>query len=389
MSWRLSRFRTGDLVQIRSKEEILSTLTADGRIDGMPFMPEMLKFCGQQFYVGSVAHKTCETAKKTYQGRRLEKTVHVEDLRCDGSAHGGCQAACRLFWRDEWLRPVDNSASTASTNAETAQSSVCDEASLIASTLRSPGIADNPPRYSCQATELYDATTPLRWWDPRQYLLDITTGNHPARAVFRALWLGAVRAWLRHTPVGYRAVSQIRKVSHRWLVGGELPDVAGTIPAGQPTPTGRTDLKPGERVRIKSKSEIAETIGENNRRNRGLSFDQEMVRYCGSVATVHSSVTNIIDENTGEMVHMKQPCIILDGVVCMGEYSECRLMCPRQLPTFWRELWLERVDEPSAKTGGPGPAEFSASRVSARPQLPTVMAYAGSESELGGMERAE
>jgi hypothetical protein len=23
-------------------------------------------------------------------------------------------------------------------------------------------------------------------------------------------------------------------------------------------------------------------------------------------------------------------------------------MCPRQLPTFWRELWLERVDDHTA-----------------------------------------
>jgi hypothetical protein len=137
-------------------------------------------------------------------------------------------------------------------------------------------------------------------------------------------------------------------------VGGEVPDVEGTVPAGQPTPTAHIDLKPGERVRIKPKSEISATIGEHNRKNRGLSFDQEMVRYCGSVVTVHSSVTKIIDEGTGEMVRMKQPCVILDGVVCMGEYSQRRLMCPRQLPTFWRELWLERVDDqnpqPAAST---------------------------------------
>jgi hypothetical protein len=183
-------------------------------------------------------------------------------------------------------------------------------------------------------------------------LLDITTGNHSIGAVIRALWLGAMRSWLRNTPRGYRVVRRIRETSHRLLVGGEIPDVHGAIRAGQPTPTARIDLKPGERVRIKAKSEILETIREGNNSNRGLSFDQEMVRYCGSVATVHSSVTNIINEDTGEMVSMKQPCIILDGVVCMGEYSQCRLMCPRQLPTFWRELWLERVDEQNAESDG-------------------------------------
>jgi hypothetical protein len=377
MSWRLSRFRTGELVQVRSKEEILATLTPDGRIDGMPFMPEMLQFCGQQIPVGAVAHKTCETAKKTYKGRRLEKTVHLGDLRCDGSAHGGCQAACMFFWRDEWLQPVDESVKTVASPPK--PPSRCDEASLIASTQKQPRAGANGPRYSCQATELYEATTPLRWWEPRQYLLDITTGNHSMRAVIRALWLGAMRSWLRHTPRGYRVVKRMRETTHSLLVGGEVPDVRGAVPAGQQTPTGRIDLKPGERVRVKSKSEILETIREDNNKNRGLSFDQEMVRYCGSVTTVHSSVTTIIDEDTGEMVSMKQPCIILDGAVCMGEYSERRLMCPRQLPQFWRELWLERVEELNAESddlrhSARSLPDFPSHQAQAKPLPPAVHA---------------
>ncbi len=349
MSWRLSRFRTGEIVEVRSKEEILATLSADGKIDGMPFMPEMLQFCGQRFPVGSVAHKTCETAKRTYKGRRLDATVHLGDLRCDGSAHGGCQAACRLFWRDEWLRPVDGSVKAA--RAPLPQLNVqCDEARLVTNTQQPARPGVNGPRYSCQATELLDATKPLRWWDPRQYLLDVVTGNHSIGAVARALWLATMRTWVSKTPLGYRIVRRLREATHDWLVGGEIPDVHGAIPSGEPTPTGRLDLKPGDRVRIKPKSEIIETIRQDNNKNRGLSFDQEMVRYCGSVATVRSSVTNIIDEDTGEMVSMKQPCIILDGVVCMGEYSQCRLMCPRQLPQFWRELWLERVDEQNSES---------------------------------------
>jgi hypothetical protein len=202
MSWRLSRFRTGDLVEVRSKEEILATLTGDGRIAGMPFMPEMLQFCGKQFRIGAVAHKTCETAKRTYQGRRLERTVHLADLRCDGSAHGGCQAACRLFWRDEWLRSADESVKTATARPLPKVSQRFDEGSLVANTQRPPRAGESGPRYSCQATELYEATTPLPWWDPRQYVLDITTGNHSTGTVVRALWLAAMRSWLWRTPLG-------------------------------------------------------------------------------------------------------------------------------------------------------------------------------------------
>jgi hypothetical protein len=31
--------------------------------------------------------------------------------------------------------------------------------------------------YSCQATELLRFTTPLKWWDPRQYVKSYTSGN--------------------------------------------------------------------------------------------------------------------------------------------------------------------------------------------------------------------
>src|SRR5262249_35222364 len=57
--------RAGDLVEVRSEPEILATLDAEGRLDGLPFMPEMLQYCGQRFRVFKSAHKTCDTAEKT------------------------------------------------------------------------------------------------------------------------------------------------------------------------------------------------------------------------------------------------------------------------------------------------------------------------------------
>ena len=51
-------------------------------------------------------------------------------------------------------------------------------------------------------------------------------------------------------------------------------------------------------------------------------------------------VTKCMDEKTGEMLTMKNPCIVLEGVVCGGVYNAS---CPRQFVPFWREIWLERV----------------------------------------------
>ena len=53
------KFRAGDRVIVRSPEEILSTLDADGTLDGLPFMPEMLDWCGKPFRVERRAEKTC------------------------------------------------------------------------------------------------------------------------------------------------------------------------------------------------------------------------------------------------------------------------------------------------------------------------------------------
>jgi len=83
VTWTLSRFSAGELVEVRSKQEILATLDERGCVDGLPFMPEMLQYCGQRVPVRAVAHKTCETAFQTAQGRRLDATVHFG--RCDGS----------------------------------------------------------------------------------------------------------------------------------------------------------------------------------------------------------------------------------------------------------------------------------------------------------------
>jgi hypothetical protein len=101
-------------------------------------------------------------------------------------------------------------------------------------------------------------------------------------------------------------------------------------------------------VRVKSHDEILRTITEENK-NRGMSWDAEMVPYCGGTYRVLTRVSQIVDERTGKMQTLKNPCIILDNVVCQAKYSGCRMFCPRSIYPYWREIWLERVTpEPSA-----------------------------------------
>ncbi len=99
----------GEWVQVRSKEEILQTLDGEGRLEGMPFMPEMFAFCGQKFQVYKIAHKTCDYSVYPYRTRRLRRSVHLQ-TRCDGAAHDGCEAGCLLYWKEDWLKAVSEEA---------------------------------------------------------------------------------------------------------------------------------------------------------------------------------------------------------------------------------------------------------------------------------------
>lgn len=327
--------RVGDIVEVLSRDEILASLAPDGAVDKMPFMPEMLPFCGRRFRISKVAHKTCDTAYKT-GARWVDDCYHLENLRCDGSAHGGCQAGCLLFFKGAWLRKVDSQGA----DANPPPAGTIDVPALLARASLAPEEPGKPLRYACQTTRLYDATRPLRWWDLRQYVKDLSTGNVPLGVMLRVLVLSWFRA-LTRLPLGYRFTSALYHGAHRAIVGGPAPMGAGLVPPSQPTPTGELHLQPGEAVVVKSHQDILKTLNHNNK-NRGLWFDTEYVQFCGTTQRVSHRVFRILDERSGEMVQMKNPCIVLEGVQCESRYSVGRLFCPRAISAYWRENWLER-----------------------------------------------
>jgi hypothetical protein len=336
------RLRVGDLVEVRSPSEILDTLDPHGDLGRLPFMPEMAAYAGRRFRVSASAHKTCDTVRQT-GGRRLDDAVHLADLRCDGSAHGRCEAGCLLFWKSAWLRKVDE--------REMAESAPCgpDGNAVYAALSRHAQHAtpSGAERYRCQATQLYDATSPLAWWDVRQYWRDVASGNVRFRDAARVLVLAVVYN-LRRMPFGYRFFVGIYDFAHRLLTGRPDPYPRGKIPEGQPTPDVRLDLSVGEIVTVRGKSEIESTINAQGR-NRGMRIDVEEMPYCGQRHAVAARVKRIVNEQTGELMVFKNPCIVLENVYCRGEYSENRLLCPRRILSYWREAWLERAgDAPRA-----------------------------------------
>jgi len=346
--------KTKELVEIRSREEILATLDEQGTIDGMPFMPEMLQFCGKRFSVAAIAHKTCDTACRT-GGRALHHTVHLEGTRCDGSAHGGCEADCNLFWREEWLKPVVDSAPETHRETQPVPAARLSEERLRELT-RAPGPSDEPV-YRCQATQLFAASRPLPWWDLRQYARDVLSGNHRLGLTLNVLWLAAL-AHLTRLPFGYRIFRAMYERMHRALTRRPAPRVTGQIPLGSATPRETLDLRPGELVRVRQPTEIAITLNKMNK-NRGMWFGPEQEPFCGGTFRVRRRIDRIIEESTGRMLNLRGPCVSLEGVVCLGYYSEKRRLCPRAITPYWRENWLERVESANDGRGAhePGPVQ--------------------------------
>ena len=84
--------KVGDWVEVRSKEEILRTLDEQRATRRNAVHARDVRVLRQRFQVYKRAHKTCDTVFPI-RGRRVDDTVHLE-TRCDGQAHGGCQAGC-------------------------------------------------------------------------------------------------------------------------------------------------------------------------------------------------------------------------------------------------------------------------------------------------------
>jgi hypothetical protein len=321
--WRL---RAGDWVEVRSAEEIFQTLDENGRLDALPFMPEMLQFCGSRFRVYKSAHKGCDTIRSG-RSRRMSNAVHLDGLRCDGSAHGGCQARCLIYWKQAWLKPVRDQAPAADAMLQsptgTGQSARCDATALDRAAIVPAQAGDNAPRYACQATSHVEATEWIRLRDLRHYVMDLVSRNVSPTDF-----------------VKYAAIA-LRNIVVRFVKRDpNYPYVPGLV-RGK-TPTGTLNLQVGETVEVLSRDEIMRTI-DARRKNGGLYFDVEMEPYCGHQYKVLARVNKIIDERTGSMINISRDCLILENVICKGCLSRNRLFCPRSIYPYWREIWLKRV----------------------------------------------
>jgi hypothetical protein len=333
--------KVGDWVIVRSAEEILATLDSNARFEELPFMPQMLQHCGKKFRVRKRAHKLCDTAFGT-GGREMPNAVFLDDMRCDGGDYGGCEMRCTIVWKEAWLRRAD-----AGEAALPSAPSDRLEALVRAGTRRAAADqTSGEPLYVCQATQLPAATKLLPWWKPGQYVDDYRSGNVPLSDIVARLAF-SIYAELAATGLGFGSALRWAYNKIQSMRGGDpYPVRPGHLPVGGPTPAVNLGLKVGELVRVKSGDEILATVDELLV-NRGMGFHAEMMPHCGKTYRVEQRVRKLINEKTGQLVELKNSCLVLEGAGCHGRYSR-PLNCPRACPPYWREIWLERVEADAA-----------------------------------------
>jgi len=302
---------------VRSHAEILATLDANGTLQGLPFMAEMVDSCGKPFRIQRRVDRTCvaEHPMRRFAG---DDVVVLDGPRCDGSGHDGCGHGCRIFWKEAWLRSADEAAAPA----------VSYEADVAKLRARLKSKADEQ-RYFCQSTELLRATEAFpgkqRPWIVRLLFREVAHGELSLGQVLRM-----IANWTR------MRVWRLRR-GNRQLQGPHTR-----------TPTASLALKPGEIVRVLSLDRIAQTL-DNKSRNRGLGICLEMSRLCEREAEVRYRVNCLIDEQTGIMrpftntvtLHnLRGDKTLGEECLCYGEIGDC----PRGEIMYWREIWLERVN---------------------------------------------
>jgi hypothetical protein len=111
------------------------------------------------------------------------------------------------------------------------------------------------------------------------------------------------------------------------------------------TPNG---LQAGDWVRVRSLKEIEATLNHWNQ-VKGCAFMPEMAEYCGTTHRVLKHMKRFVDERD-LLIKKSSGIILLERVMCQGtaEFGSCDRACFH----FWREEWLEKVNEPADPSPG-------------------------------------
>jgi hypothetical protein len=103
-----SSFKPGNLVRVRSREEIQATLNRWGQLKGCMFMSEeMSPYCGTIQRVFKPMERFVD--ERDYHVKKTHGIILLQGLHCQGTVdYGRCDRACFFFWREEWLEKLND-----------------------------------------------------------------------------------------------------------------------------------------------------------------------------------------------------------------------------------------------------------------------------------------
>jgi hypothetical protein len=99
--------KAGDLVRVKSKEEINATLNHLGQTRGCTFMTDiMTPYCGTVQRVLKPMERFVD--ERDLRVRKCKGLILLEGVMCGGTTEfGRCDRSCFIFWREEWLGKIE------------------------------------------------------------------------------------------------------------------------------------------------------------------------------------------------------------------------------------------------------------------------------------------
>lgn len=97
--------QTGDLVRVRSKDEILPTLDVWKELKGCAFLDEMWQYCDTNQKVLKRMERFLD--ERDYKVKKVNGLILLDGVMCQGTpVFGQCDRSCHFFWREEWLEKL-------------------------------------------------------------------------------------------------------------------------------------------------------------------------------------------------------------------------------------------------------------------------------------------
>lgn len=105
---KISKFTVGELVRVRSKEEISKALDSHNQHGGCLFMEGMWGYCGRSLKIIKIVNHFFDEYQ--YKMFKPNSSIYLlEGSICNGNieeAGPECDRSCYIMWHEEWLESL-------------------------------------------------------------------------------------------------------------------------------------------------------------------------------------------------------------------------------------------------------------------------------------------